>query len=151
MKNNFNFSKYKQLQSISDYLNRDPGYDERRIRRWFSQTFYTPLEDVYKLPWDFVYQNYNEATLDELEYNQVYDLACEQFIEEFADKREIEDAAFARGLRAEQEETLKKKEAKKNKKKSKKGKKSQSLDSKPQPDSDIKNIKIDPINLNFED
>jgi hypothetical protein len=145
MKNKkFDYSKYKQLQSIVDVLFRNPAYDERRIRRWYSKAFFTPLHEVYELPWDFVYQNYNEATLDDLEYNQVYDLACENYIEEFADQREIEDQAFAESLREEQKQTL----AKKKDKKSKKSKKSQSLDKEPKED---KEIEVKPINLSFDD
>lgn len=45
----------------------DPDYELRRIFRWFSKTFNTPLAQVYGLPLDEVLQHYYEARYEELE------------------------------------------------------------------------------------
>jgi hypothetical protein len=43
---------------------KDSEYFERKVRRYYSEKFHTPLFDVYELPWPFVFTNYLEHVLE---------------------------------------------------------------------------------------
>lgn len=43
---------------------KDSEYFERKVRRYYSEKFHTPLYDVYTLPWPFVFTNYLEHVLE---------------------------------------------------------------------------------------
>ena len=104
-----------QLDAIKSVLLNDRVYFERKVRRWYSKTFSTPLPQVFTLPWDHVLTHYYEATLENLDYNDVYNLAVKDYVPEFADQEEKENREFAQSLIKEQKATLAKKEAKKQK------------------------------------
>ena len=104
-----------QLDAIRAVLLNDREYFCRKVCRWYSTNFHTPLHDVYKLEWTFVLQQYYEKTLENLDYNDVYDLAVKDYVPEFADQEEKENREFAQSLIKEQKATLAKKEAKKQK------------------------------------
>lgn len=44
----------------------DPGYQLRKVFRWYSQAFYTPLHEVYELPLADVLEHYFECHYEEL-------------------------------------------------------------------------------------
>jgi len=139
--NKFDYYKYKQLAAIDSVLFQTEDYFYRKVCRWFSKTFSTPLIETYKLSWDFILEHYYESNLEEISYNNVYDIAIENYFPEFMDEEEKENQEFADSLIEEQNNLLRKKG---------KLKESQSLEQpEEQPDLDIP--KIPPINLNFEE
>ena len=103
-----------QLESLRDYLFKTDAYFERKVKRWFSTTFHTPLEEVYNLSWDFVLRNYYEYMMEQNGYNLTFDMAKE-LLPELAQDEEKANQAFADSLVEEQKETLRKK-AKRDKK-----------------------------------
>jgi len=130
-----------QLKALEGILLKTPEYYYRKICRWYSKEFSTPLKGVYDLPMDFVLEHYYESFLEKNSYNEVFDIAVQEYLPEIAAEEDKAAQEYADSLVEEQEKTLKLKE------------KSQSLDKKPHSDSNKKaeeEIKIDPINLNFE-
>lgn len=43
---------------------KDPEYFYRRVCRYYSLNFHTPLMQVYELPWPFVFSNYLEHIIE---------------------------------------------------------------------------------------
>lgn len=134
--------RFKQLEAVEAILTNSNEYHYRKICRWFSKEYSTPLMEVYKMPWDFVLQNYYESFLETRPYNEVYDLAVQDYLPEMAEEYEKELQEFADSLVDEQEQTLERKE------------KQQSLDKKPSSEQEEvkeEEVEIEPINLNFGD
>lgn len=108
------YYKFKQLEAIDNILNKDDIYFQRKLYRWFSTTYNTPLLEVYELDWDFVLTHYYEANLEKLGYNEVLSLAKDDYLTEFMEENDEEAQKFVESLLGEQEETIKKKENKDN-------------------------------------
>ena len=106
-----NLYKLEILKAIENKLLNTDAFFERKIRRWYSKNFYTPLHEVLKLPWLFILRNYYESMIEDLEYDKVYDMAVKEYIEELANEIELEDEEFARQLEEKiQKENEKRKE-----------------------------------------
>lgn len=58
-----------QLKALKAVLYPDRDYTLRRIHRWYSKTFFTPLEQVYDLPEEEVLLAYFEDNFEELSSN----------------------------------------------------------------------------------
>lgn len=68
------------LKSIA--LN-DPEYFTRKVYRYYSENFYTPLAEVYKLPWGFVFNNYLEHIIEKNNSkDDLYDLCVDMIYPE---------------------------------------------------------------------
>lgn len=57
--------------ALQDMLQETGGYVQRRIFRWYSKTFATPLHQVDDLPLDFVLQHYFEAMWEALQKHEI--------------------------------------------------------------------------------
>jgi len=101
-----------QLESIDGYLNNSIDFFERKVRRWFSRAFSTPLLETYKISWELILLHYYENSLENKSYNEVYELACQEYLPEITKQKEAEDEEFIKQLEKEQEDTLKLKENK---------------------------------------
>ena len=97
-----------QLLAIEGILENTMDSFERKVRRWFSKEHSTPYLDTFELPWDELLLHYYESRLANMSYNEVFDLAVEEFLPEFVQAAEDEDQEFAESLLKEQETTLKK-------------------------------------------
>ena len=106
---NFNIYQIKQLEAITAVLARNEAYQYRKICRWFSRAYSTPLKEVEQLPWDYLLTHYYEAQLEDMDYNNVFDLATENYIEEFVNEDEVLKKKLEEELVAEQLRTIKKK------------------------------------------
>lgn len=95
-----------QIEAVFNAITNNRLYFERKVRRWFSKNFNTPLKDTYKIAWDEILIHYYESALEDKSFNQVFDIAVENYLPEFIDKREEEDRAFAESLLEEQKRTL---------------------------------------------
>jgi hypothetical protein len=83
-----------ELLAIKSVALKDPEYFQRRICRYYSEKFHTPLMEVYSLPWSFVFTNYIEHLIEtnndkESVYNLAIDICYPEKREE--EEQEIED------------------------------------------------------------
>jgi hypothetical protein len=101
-----------QLLAIEGRLTNTLDAFERRVRRWFSKEHSTAYLDTFKLPWDELLLHYYESNLANKSYNEVFDLAVDEYLPEFVEKAEEDDKAFADSLLKEQEAALKANKAK---------------------------------------
>lgn len=101
-----------QLLAIEGILEKSLDSFERKVRRWFSKEHSTPYTDTFKIPWDELLLHYYESSLANMSYNEVFDLAVNEYLPEFVQAAEEDDQAFADSLLEEQEATLKAKKAK---------------------------------------
>lgn len=59
---------------------KDPEYFTRRVCRYYSEKFHTPLLEVHALPWVFVFTNYIEHMVESNNSRkEIYDLSLEVF------------------------------------------------------------------------
>ena len=110
----FNIYEYLKLKAFNGLLNETDEFFYRKICRWYSKTFCTPLHQVYKLPWDDVLLTYYEDSLDEMGYNRTYDMAIEEYVPEIIEQMEKEDEEFHRQVQ-EQVNKRRKEQSLKNK------------------------------------
>jgi primosomal protein N' len=101
-----------QLKALESVLLKTHEFFERKVRRWFSKQYSTPYMDTFNIPWEELLLHYYEAGIENLEYNDVYDLAVSEYLPEFVNQAEEEDEEYAKALEKEQEATLLKKKAK---------------------------------------
>ena len=136
-----------QIEALSDLLNSTESYFHRKVCRWYSETFHTPLHVVLegnKIMWDEVLRHFFEVQFEKIGFNQAYDLACEEYIPELIEEFEKRNEEFAKALEKEQKTTMEKHQQKLKKKITKTQEKINELE--------IKNEKLPPkMNLNFED
>lgn len=109
-----------ELLALKAIALKDPEYFNRKVCRYYSEKFHTPLEDVYKLPWAFVYTNYIEHIIETNNTNDsIYRLSIDMFypekkkVENFMgefDSEEAELQAWINKIESEEIEKRKKKE-----------------------------------------
>jgi hypothetical protein len=104
-----------QMQAVSDILSQTDVHFFRKVCRWYSKNFHTPLHQVMDgsvVLWDEVLLHYYESQMEELSYNQLYDLAVNEYVPELSEILEEENQEFANALIEEQKRTIAKKKAK---------------------------------------
>lgn len=69
--------KAKALHSV---LKPNTDYHLRRIFRWYSKTFHTPLQEVFDIPIEYVLQEYFEERYENMEDHEL-DLILQELIE----------------------------------------------------------------------
>lgn len=94
----------------------DEDYFYRRVFRWYSEKFHTPLHEVYELPFEFVLQHYFEvqyeamddqrraAEVDRLKLNK--EQRWKRMLKEEAEKADADE--FAQFVAAEEQARIKK-------------------------------------------
>ena len=102
----------KQLEAINSRLNESVLFFEGKVRRWYSQNFCTPLDQTFKLSWDFILKNYYESMIEDKTFDEVYDLAVANYLPELMEDEEKSAQEFADSLIEEQECSLRKIEKK---------------------------------------
>lgn len=98
----YNIYKHFKLKALDSTLDPDDGYIYRKICRWYSTNFATPLHKVYKLPVQQILINYYEASLEKVKHNDVIDIAIEDFFPQMLEQQEQDDEAFLKALEEEQ-------------------------------------------------
>lgn len=104
-----------QNQALADKLTQNEMYFYRKICRWYSEKFHTPLHEVMEgsvVMWNDILKHYYESQLENMTHNEIYELAITEYLPEFADEFEKDNEEFAKELIAEQKRTLAKKEKK---------------------------------------
>jgi hypothetical protein len=92
---------------------KDAEYFTRKVYRYYSEKFHTPLQEVYNLPWAFVFTNYIEHILETNNTKEdIYNLSIElfypekkkvkNFMGEFEDE-EAEVQAWIKKIEAEEQ------------------------------------------------
>jgi len=66
-----------RIRSLLDVLEGDFDYQYRRICRWYSTTFHTPLSEVDSLPVDWVLRAFFESNFERLNRKELRKLAIE--------------------------------------------------------------------------
>jgi len=150
-KKTFNIYQYLQTEAIGGTLTNSDINFYRKVCRWYSKTFHTPLHivmDGKTIQWDEILTHYYEEQMEEIPYNAVYEIACKDYIPELAEEMEAEDAAYAESLVEEQRKTLEAKKKREKKKQLKQPKKEEK-----QEDEQIDQPKEKPpeMKLNFGD
>ena len=136
-----------QLEAISGILNQSDMNFYRKICRWYSKEFHTPLHQVLEgrvVLWDEVLLHYYESSFEEAGFNAVYNMAVQEYIPELAKEYEDDNQAFADALIEEQNRTIAAKKKKEAKEKELTQLKSEPSKTPPLP-------APPPINLSFED
>ena len=60
-----------KIQALAAILEGDDLYIQRKICRDYSKAFFTPLHEVYKLPFSFIVQNWLEDKLEGLKHSDL--------------------------------------------------------------------------------
>ena len=107
-------SIYQTLQTEAMYgiLSHSEAYFYRKVCRWYSKSFSTPLHDVLEghlIQWDEMLLHYYESQMENVEYDEIYELACREYVPELAEQFEQDNTDFAKALEEEQERTIAKK------------------------------------------
>ncbi|MDD5650849.1 MAG: hypothetical protein PHF86_10620 [Candidatus Nanoarchaeia archaeon] len=107
---NSDICKLEIFKAVEAFLLKTDMLFERKIRRWYSRTFFTPLKEVYNLSWQFILQNYYESLLEKKSYNEIIDLASQDLLTELIEEseKEADDFANSEELLEEQREGLNK-------------------------------------------
>jgi hypothetical protein len=102
-----------ELLAIKSIALKDPEYFHRRVCRYYSEKFHTPLMEVYELPWAFVFTNYLEHLVEaNNDKEDIYNLAIDIC---YPEKRVDEEEEIQDWIKRIEEEEEAKREARKNK------------------------------------
>ncbi len=67
-----------ELIALKSIALKDPEYFTRKVCRYYSEKFHTPLIEVHKLPWAFVFTNYIEHIIESNNSRkEIYDLSVD--------------------------------------------------------------------------
>lgn len=118
------YNLYNQIQTeaVANALLKSDISFFRKVCRWYSKTFSTPLHLVMEgnvVAWDEVLTHYYEDQIEDVSYDKIYEIACREYVDEIAEEVEKEDEEYAKALIKEQKKTLKKKKEKEAKKQKK--------------------------------
>lgn len=139
------FYQSMQMEAVYNALTKSEVFFERKVRRWFSKNYSTPLLETYKIPWPDLLIHYYEAAIEDRNHNELYELAVENYLPVFINKKEEEDKAFAERLVKEQQETLRKKRG------ITKGRTEKPQETKPRAKSGVSEMKHGEMQLNFKE
>ena len=89
--------KLAQIEAANDILAQSDLYFYRKVCRWYSTTFHTPLTQVNSIPWDEILQHYYEHHYENLKYNDLLQLT-KDLLPEIAEKQEEEMDDFLNNL-----------------------------------------------------
>ena len=68
---NIDYFKALRVLAAQAVKDRDEVYVERFMMRWYSKTFFTPMSQVYKIPFDDVVQTFFEEYYEKLEEDEL--------------------------------------------------------------------------------
>lgn len=86
---------------------KDPEYFTRKVCRYYSEKFHTPLLEVHDLPWAFVFNNYLEHVIESNNSrNEIYELSLEVIYPEMSKTEEEKNVAFAEMIERQEQEKM---------------------------------------------
>jgi hypothetical protein len=72
-----------EILALKSVALKDAEYFTRKVCRYYSEKFHTPLMEVYKLPWAFVFTNYIEHIIETNNTKEdIYNIAIDVFYPE---------------------------------------------------------------------
>jgi hypothetical protein len=72
-----------EILALKSVALKDPEYFTRKVCRYYSEKFHTPLAEVYALPWAFVFTNYIEHIIEtNNSREEIYNIAVDVFYPE---------------------------------------------------------------------
>jgi len=72
-----------EILALKSVALKDSEYFTRKVCRYYSEKFHTPLTDVYNLPWAFVFTNYIEHIIETNNTKEdIYNIAIDVFYPE---------------------------------------------------------------------
>lgn len=107
----FNYYKYLQISAIDNILNPDDLYFQRKVSRWYSKEFNTPLDQVFNLPFDTILTHYYESEFEKIPKNDLIDMLTNDFIEELSPEKDDGLNELIKSLEQEQDKILKKRQS----------------------------------------
>jgi hypothetical protein len=108
----FNYYSFLQLKAIDSIFNPTDSYQQRRICRWYSKEFSTPLHIVLAMPFTQVLTHYYEDTFSQMDRNDLIDMTIEDHLPEIEAEYDDELREWTESLVEEQNRTLAVKEKK---------------------------------------
>ena len=105
--NIYEYLEILALHSVS--TDKDSSYVYRKICRWFSRSFHTPLPQVIDLPVEFVLQNYYEFQFENFKEEELIGIMRYHVDPDYVESVESDDDAFFQQIK---EEAIKAREAK---------------------------------------
>lgn len=106
---------YVQLEAVAGGLVKSDIAFFRKVCRWYSTTFHTPLHEVMDckvVQWDDILLHYYEDQMEDLPFNSLYEIACREYIPELAEEFDKENEEYAASLVEEQQRTVERKKKK---------------------------------------
>jgi tRNA threonylcarbamoyladenosine modification (KEOPS) complex Pcc1 subunit len=89
-----------EILALKSIALKDAEYFTRKVCRYYSEKFHTPLAQVYELPWAFVFTNYIEHIIENNNSReQIYELAVDIF---YPEKKRVK--SFMGEFQSEEEE-----------------------------------------------
>lgn len=93
-----------ELLAVKSVALKDPEYFQRRVCRYYSEKFHTPLMEVYKLPWVFVFTNYIEHLIETNNSKEdIYNLALDICYPEKREEIEQETDEWIKQIEAQEQ------------------------------------------------
>ena len=89
-----------EILALKSVALKDPEYFTRKVCRYYSEKFHTPLVEVYALPWAFVFTNYIEHIIEtNNSKEEIYNIAVDVF---YPEKKRVKN--FMGEFQTEEEE-----------------------------------------------
>ena len=93
-----------ELLAVKSIALKDPEYFQRRVCRYYSEKFHTPLMEVYGLPWVFVFNNYIEHLIETNNGKEdIYNLAIDICYPEKREKMEEETEEWIKQIETQEQ------------------------------------------------
>lgn len=108
----FNYYKYLQLKALDSIFNPDDVYFQRKICRWYSKEFSTPLDQVMRSSFADILVHYYENQFENIPKNDLIDMMVDDHLTDITIEKDDEVDEWVENLEAEQLATLEKKEKK---------------------------------------
>lgn len=93
-----------EILALKSVALKDPEYFQRRVCRYYSEKFHTPLLEVYDLSWPFVFTNYLEHIIETNNgKKEIYELAIDICYPEMKENEEQEMQEWIKKIEAREE------------------------------------------------
>jgi primosomal protein N' len=106
----FNYYRYLQLKALDAIFNSSDLYLHRKICRWYSKEFNTPLQQVLEMQFDTVLMHYYETQFEQIPHNDLIDIMIEEHLPDVSIEKDNEVDNWVQSLEEEQAKSLEAKE-----------------------------------------
>lgn len=104
-----------EVLALSSIALKNPEYFQRKVCRYYSEHFHTPLLEVYNIPWPFVFSNYLEHVVESNHGQEgIFNLAVDICHPDYRENEEQEIQDVIKRIERQEEERRAKELAKLN-------------------------------------